>query len=486
MSVPGRSRQHRSSRPLTVVIGAIALSAAGECPACSSPDDSDPLERPARVYVIPPNVSAEPGKSFVLRARVIDSRGHAEPKDKLKDVKWVRTGDPSSPSTGEVLVVNGPTTSLSYDVSYPGAEGTRVVVNVATPTSPSAIDWVRAEHQPNHPPAIVLVDGKTEVPLSDTLIGVAGIAALDYLTCYAEATTCGEVTLFSPTQGVHRLSDIDFTGACETVEFLGGAPLAPECLRKASPPRGPRPLKTAIYVLGAHAPGDPEPSAIAVADALVPTPLTDEGRVEVDLTFARRVLDRGYSGVALQTSTQVFGADEFYIQLGEDNLCNGAPKPVKEQLDDLNITLSPGTITVVYVTGIQQLDLEEWYGNALTCGWDAAAGSIILISWSKWQPSLLAHELMHAIGPWEAPGFGHTSGVDGFTPQNILADGEDPTTPDPRSLLTLGQSFRFNLDTKALVHRAGLETGTPTFPCQGVTSTEDAPCPTLTKDVVRP
>ncbi len=422
----------------------------------------------------------------MLRARVIDDRGHAVSKDQLKDVKWVRTDDPSSSTAGETLVVTGPTTSLSYDVSYPGAEGTRVVVNVAAPTSPSVIDWVSAKHLANGSPAIILVDGKTELPLSDTLIGVAGVAALDYLTCYPEETHCGEVTLFSPTQGVHRLSDIDFTGACETVEFVDDAPVVAGCRPKESAPPGLRILKTALYVLGVHCPGDPEPSATAVTETMVATPLTDEGRVEVDLKYARRVLDRGYSGITLQTSIEVLGGEEFYIKLGEGNLCSGAPEPVKERLAALGITMSPGTITVVYVTGILAQDFQEWYGNALTCRWDSAAGSIVIVSWAKWQPSLLAHELMHALGPWEDHPFGHTIGVQGFTPQNIMADGEDPTTPDPRSLLTLGQSFRFNLDAKALVHRSGMESGTRTFPCQGVTSTDDAPCPTLTKDVVRP
>jgi hypothetical protein len=183
---------------------------------------------------------------------------------------------------------------------------------------------------------------------------------------------------------------------------------------------------------------------------------------------------------------------EISITLGEDNSCTSGPKgSVKEQLATAGVPrdrMKGSTITVAYVVRLLVPDGNELSGvRGGTCAWSEETGSIILISWAQRLPTTLAHELMHAIGPWQTPPWGHTNEVRGLNSQNILWEGEDPTTPTPRRLITLGQAFRFSLDDNSIFHR-----GTPplstdaNFQCQGITSSEESPCPSLTKDVIRP
>jgi hypothetical protein len=210
--------------------------------------------------------------------------------------------------------------------------------------------------------------------------------------------------------------------------------------------------------------------------------------VEWDLGHVNKVLADGWAGISLGTTIHQQPAAQTIITLGEGPSCTEGSPTVKEQLVAAGIpaTLMTGdAIVVAYVASILLSTGEEWNGiNGLTCPWHKDTGSIILISWSQWVGTTLAHEIVHALGPWKEFPWGHTNEVDGVTSQNIMWEWEDQSSPLPRSRITLGQAFRLSLDRFSIFHRAATSVPPGTFPCQGVTSSEEAPCPRLTKDVV--
>jgi hypothetical protein len=349
---------------------------------------------------------------------------------------------------------------------------------------------VAARHDRGDPPAVVLVDGRREdaTTVSDTVIAIAGKGAIDYFRCPDTERTCGEVTLFSPSQSVYRQTALSLTATCQAVQLSGHAGFPTTCDTTLRDVAGLRSVPaTKIYILASD-PGLGYDNLSATSETET---IDAVGIADRDLTYAQKVLADGWTGLSITPPVKRMDGSEIDITLGELNSCTSGEKTVKQQLLDADVPetdMKGSTITVVYVGRLLDHNGVELSGmRGATCPWSEEAGSIVLISWTQRLPTTLAHEFMHAIGPWQAHPWGHTNGVPGMNSQNILWGSEDPTTRTPRSLVTLGQAFRLSLDANSIFNRSAIRlSAEPSFVCQDIMSSEDSPCPRLTKDVMRP
>ena len=478
MHEPAPTRARGRLTGATGILASVLFLPAAYCYACPPPDEPDADY--SGVHIVPQVVWAQPGTEFILRARVLDEPGNVIPDGDLGDVEW--TSDLFATKQGPTVPVKAPAAG-PYPRTYVvratvnGLESPAAYVHVTDGKFASTIDRVSANHLAGDPPALVLVDGRAGLAISDTVVAIAGVGAIDYLTCSPPAPNCGEVTLFARNQQLHREGNLTLTDACDAVELNGDAGFAPPCdttLRRVSAPRSAR---VAIFVLASEG-----------TTSLSARPVNPMVAAEADLLHAQKVLADGWTGISLVPSiTQgSYGAP---VTVGEGFECTSSAGTVMEQLENLDVPrdlMRGDTIVVAYVDKILEEGVEQTGINGITCPWSVGTGSLVLISWNRWAGTTLAHEIVHALGPWHEPPWGHTNDVAGVNAQNIMWEWEAPTNPAPRSLLTLGQAFRLSLDAYSLFYRGKTPFPPDTsFLCQGITSTDETPCPRLTKDVVR-
>jgi hypothetical protein len=451
---------------------AAALWASGCVSSCTRNDDV------AEIQVLPPRVWAVPGATFTLRARLIDRSGYVLPDERAAELSWKPkpgTGLRVAPPNGSTTVVTTPsigevTFPVSSQLTVALGSGPSVIVpvDVGPAVTSLGIDWGQAKHAPKDAPVIVLVDGATDRSFSDTLIAFVGQGPLDYLKC--QTANCGEITLFSRTNQLWRHSKVDWKGGCELVDYVGSPDALCTTLREAA--GGPRRLPVTVYNFGAGSDLD--------------------ATIQTDIAFARKVLTDGWTGLNLSPPTIVTRPSRdvvLDVQEPDWKCPESGDFDVRARLveDDgiPDAQFQPGNITIAYVGNLVRRDgivLEGWRGYS--CPWSGRNGGIVLVSWSQRGPTTLAHELAHAIGPWQTSPWGHTNAVEGFSEGNILWPWETDFRPTPRSLLTLGQSFRMSLDAYALFNRTSTILGPGVEICQQfLESTSDTPCPRLTKDV---
>jgi hypothetical protein len=133
--------------------------------------------------------------------------------------------------------------TFTVKATFNGVESAPAHVYITDGNILGDVDRVAANHIDGDPPELVLVDGYTSASLRDTLVGIAGVGAVDYLTCLPLNANCGEVTLFSRKHQVYREAQLPLTAGCEAVGLNGDAGFPVTCkttLRTVPPPRSPK------------------------------------------------------------------------------------------------------------------------------------------------------------------------------------------------------------------------------------------------------
>jgi len=487
--VPPPSRRTKGSARLIPFV--FVLTTAGYCYTCPPPPAPAPPSL-AAIRVLPGEVWAAPGAQFRLRAEVTNDAGYVLPPEDLSSVTWESSSLPGFTAvSGPKADITAPT-SGTYPQNYPiiVKYGTlpqaTVTIHVVDGQSTSGVDWVSAKQRMGDPPAIVLVDGQTSGPIEDQVIAIAGKAALDYFVCPTSAPKCGEVTLFSESQRLYREDTIKFTSGCNAVQFSGDAGFPGTCAKLTRTVSDVQAVRANIYVLASDVSIAPS-SAVWTSTS---SPLDVMEVVKRDRDYAKARFSDAWTGMTIDPAiTRIIDA-EIDITLGPDYSCDGVDQTVAQQLSSAGVVMTTpmnDAITVAYVGRIIVNGHEATGLNAATCPWNKTDGSIVVISWSQWNGTALAHEFLHALGPWSESPWGHTNGVPGFTSQNLLWESEDPASPFARSLLTLGQAFRLTLDAYSLSNRGNAVIPAPgSYLCQGIFSVDEKPCPRLTKDVRNP
>lgn len=488
MHEPARTRRRSRLTGATGILASVLFLPAAYCYGCPPPDEPPEPDLSA-VHVVPRVVWATAGAEFTLRARVLDESGNVRPETELANLEWTSAPTLFPTERAATVTAKAPTSgtfplAFAVTASFNGVESAAAHVYVTDGNLLDGMDRVAADHVAGDPPALVLVDGHASGSVSDTLVAIAGMGAIDYFTCPASKADCGEVTLFSRKQQVHREEKLRLTIGCDAVGLKGDETF-PGCGTTLRPVGAPRTATVVIYILAS----EEERAYASSAEEEAATTVDPRTAVEMDLAHAKKVLADGWTGITLSTAIKEQPSHETLITLGEGPSCTSGEPSVKDQLIQADVPkdlMRADTIVVAYVNKILLQNSAEWIGiNGLTCPWSDATGSIVLISWSEWSGTTLAHEIVHALGPWFEFPWGHVNDVDGLTSQNIMWEGEDATHPAPRSLMTLGQAFRLSLDSYSIFNR--WRTPFPpagTFLCQAITVSEEDPCPRLTKDVV--
>jgi hypothetical protein len=135
-------------------------------------------------------------------------------------------------------------------------------------------------------------------------------------------------------------------------------------------------------------------------------------------------------------------------------------------------------MNVYYVSDIVFTGYDTWSGlNAIDCGGlYAGPGNISFVSLPDHLPIIVAHEVGHGLSLRHA-GTGNYMMGGGFTTANVMYDAGDLETAQLRNELSLGQSYRLNVDQRSWLNAgaAALRTG-PTKTCAD-DFTSVVPCP---------
>jgi hypothetical protein len=484
----GCERSPSLGRTASALAYVVIATTGGYCYACPPPPPPPPPV--ASMHVLPTEVWGVPTQRFLIRARLTDPSGNLYPPAQAANVTWSSpdlTVEP--PGKGATVVVAVPATGtgpFSLTAQFAGLPSVTIpVYTISASLSTSEIDVARAPLDPGGPPSLLLVDGLTTEFLNDTLVAFSGRGALDYLYC--GAAKCGDIILFSRSQGLERRQDFDWTTRCDDVDVINPSEPSAACLNANAlkVPAPPRPVVKVNYVVLTA--GGAVPGESIYLDGSIGPPTNDVvGTIKADVEFARRVLDGTWSGLDLPAAATIAApalTTSITVDLGANDPCVDIEAPVASQLS--GVTFNPAIITVAYVEKIIELDGLDSSMRGLTCPWHPTYGSIVLVSWHHWGPTTLAHEFMHALGPWQKDSpWGHTEGLEGFTESNILWDYEADWKPAPRSWLTLGQAFRLSLDANGFFNRTA--TSFPSCQFYPTAIDPDTPCPRLSRDVIKP
>ena len=371
--------------------------------------DAD-CERVATVEVSPSEVRAAQGTGFQLSAtaRDLDARVILpSPKATWSGSTVVSGGNPatiavSAPGTFPIKAKMGKKWSLEAKVI------------VAGPTEAAAGDMINVGHQPGMPPAYVLLDAKASGDAScaaanDRKFAVAGVATLPMNLVKG----CdNEIVVFASGRAplIETLEPTVWTDASETLERTPTAPLD-------------MPVKAWYFVV------DPDPIFAG----------------NVDLKSSQTIFDENRAGIrqspiehTLMPIAKAYDGDE---------KCTGI-----ENL--LQFTADPAFLHVVYVTGIAWLsDPIAW-----ACPDDPSRGDVVVISWSRWLPTVVAHEMVHRLGfsspPFDFSTSGHVTGLAKFDETNVMWSPLDPASYSDRFYLALGQVYRLHAANESWLNRA--------------------------------
>jgi hypothetical protein len=152
---------------------------------------------------------------------------------------------------------------------------------------------------------------------------------------------------------------------------------------------------------------------------------------------------------------------------------------------------TPNTLNIYYVENItlpRELARPDWpYPPGLNCdrfgdGDIKGDANITFIS-GNGSLATLAHEIGHAFGLVPGIEGGHTTGLQGFDPNNVMWTSTNPTQNNMRSHFSLGQAFRTNTQADGRLIANGLRPG-PRRACPPLTTSDI--CPPLALDWSRP
>ncbi|MEX2177907.1 MAG: hypothetical protein WD801_04295 [Gemmatimonadaceae bacterium] len=446
----------------------------------------------AGIRIVPEEIWAAPSEQFVVRARLIDEWGNVYPDDRAGELSWT-----SADLTLEGAA-KGPVVVASLPVGATGASRLTAELEGYEPVSipvyasiagiwPTEIDLARVKPEPATPPVLFMLDGMASSRVEDTLIAIVGRGALDYFSCSSTDPKCGEITIFSTRHGLVRQTDVQWGDRCDDVDAHNPSSTSAACVA-ASPVKVPLPAIRTVPVQYVVLASGARTGSVSSDAAALSSAINLEESILIEIGFAARVFAEGWTGLDLSLAPGIVIpglVTSVTLAIGADDPCMSQDTPVGEQL--IGVTVDPSKITVAYVQEIMALGGEDiTWAKGFACPWNNRFGSIVLVSWNGASPTTLAHELAHALGPWqtESP-WGHTEGIAGFNESNILWNYEADYKPGPRSQVTLGQAFRMSLDGNAFFHR-GTASSFPRCQFWPTTADPDTPCPRLSRGVASP
>ena len=464
-----------------LLAGSVALlSAIGCTPKPEEPPARAPepvlLPAVARIEIVPTYMSVPAGTAFTLRAQLRDAYDNVLSDPRTESVQWQTTqGAFVAPGASGSVVVHAPssataTPSIKVVASLNGLSATNtigiVTANSPTSTTPPqtpsnpgvtpAPDWIRAPHMVNDWPSIALVDGTSAGKnYNDSTFAFAESRELATFDC--SGAMCGEITIFSPRQGIRR-DTVGWKTGCDYVDFAGGAAGVTGCTSPAATSvLSPLPPLVHVPVLiwqASNAPGVDN----AIAD---------------DIAYAKSVFNQPWTGLVLDVKVEIAWAASSPTYL---NACDDPVHDITNQLVGIPDTaFRPYRVTVAYVD-----DISGGAIAAFACPYDPVEGPVALISESGMGGSTLAHELGHALGQWFADSTLHTDHLPKFDKSNLMWSEESDDSRSIRKHLTLGQLFQISLRDSSFVRRlpGSVPKGLLCPPKPG----SDTPCPAFAKD----
>ena len=409
--------------------------------------------------VVPPRAYATPTSDVVLYARMLDNANGVLPAH--PDLVWtIGLGLSRTTDGGDSIVLHVTATAPGTDLTVTAAIGSTgvsgsAIIKVLAPTAPGTADVIFANGR-TVAPDVVLVRGK-----------IASGTTTDSLVAFAKAGVLGN---FHAHGQIFRLAtDQRF------LMWSGNM----------------RPGRKEVDIRNTSA--EPYSPSVAVIDATtvgMGSALTDDVGYAIS-TFARQRTGITFTHAATRAPfrgnvTLNLGDHSECLEMGNALAPFGIPSSA----------LAPNRLTVVYVDDIfepvttasgtdattsAEPDLQSSGLRGYACPYDPQVGTVILISTAVRSGTTLAHEFGHAFGLVE-PWAGHIDGITGFSYTNLMwAFGSD-AQKNARSVLTLGQAFRINVDDHSWLFHVGL----PTWAKRDCSDDpdNDALCPKLGRETV--
>ena len=432
--------------------------------------DDPPTTVSRYIDVIPKRVLLPPGKTFVMRVRVLDQYKAVLGSEAVGQVEWTIGTATSSGGVAHLAIVSKGDDSvlvraLDSDVLVKETLTATVATNApggGTMSAPADIlinptnrpDSVFADDRSHVPPDVMLMDYTLPAAnVTDSII--AFVAASPYGDF---KTGAGEVARFASDQRFSSDS-VKFRTSGDPVDFTS------QSTATQSVDRTPLQLTLTIW--------------IASTDPDAP------GMIADDVDRAQQIFSRHRTGLTLSKSVNAASSSGSYLLEAEppDYKC----PQLKEHLQNLGVP-APGqtdkSLRVVYVDEIlvgnaSEVSPSVWAGY--TCPWDADAGIVVLVALKTKSHTTLTHELGHVLGLL-APDWGHTDNVAHFSHSNIMWHTDEDESTAPRSGFTLGQVFRMNLDARSWLFRAGFAPERRKRTCDP--SGGSTACPQLDREIV--
>jgi hypothetical protein len=442
----------------------------------SSPPAPNPSPSVARIEIIPGNVAAVANSMFEMRVRLWDGAGNLLPESYGAAVQWTISAATSQATLAwsvgsRVLVTVAAVNSASpYKLTAlePSSALSKTVdIKSVELESPENVDWVAASHDPKAPPILALVDGFWTSFKDDELFAFAGAAPLGRISAACSSSDparCGELTLFSTTRALDR-GRFQWTGpTCDTNDRRDV----------------PNPASICNVVASGVLNGAPSVSL----NVWILHPLAPAAEVAAYIQHAKDALRDSWAGVALNET--IHDPPEVTSLVMDIDFATAQCGPLtRANLEAVGVGgFGTNVITLVIAKGLSYVSGDgspvDLGMSGYACPHNGGTGSIVAIDWENAPTTTIAHELGHALGPWEmSDSWGHSDGIVGVRSSNVLYSWHDYSVLAPRTSFTLGQSFRFSLDRNALVRR-----GTPvTLDRCAQAAAAVTPCPAIAKDV---
>lgn len=446
----------RSFPPLWVVlVAAVFLPDWMYCadrPEAPEPDVVVPAVK--QIDVIPPRPYATPASDLVLHARMLDAANGVLPAH--PNLQWTAASGLTQATAGGDSIV------LHVTATAPGTNLLVTATIASTPVSGSATIRIVAATAPG-PADVIFANGRTVAPDVVLIRGkITSGPVKDSLVAFAKTGVLGG---FSDPGQIFRL-------ATDQRFLMWSGNLLPG--RKAVDIRT---TSAAPFTL-----------SLAVFDA---TSLGALSEISDDIEYAVTTFARQRTGLTFTHASHATSLrGTFTLSLGNNSEC----LDLTTALDPLGVppnALAPNRLTVVYVDDIlepvttaglgPEPELQPAGLRGYTCPYDALLGTVIIISKLLRSGTTLAHELGHALGLVE-PWWGHIDGIAGFSYTNLMwAFGTDAQR-NARSVFSLGQAFRVNVDNHSWLFHVALPTWTKRD-CSDDPD-DDAQCPKLAREIV--
>jgi hypothetical protein len=443
------------------------------CKKDGPPAENNPVPPPgvAGLGIIPGDVFAIPGSQFEMRVHLVDASGNVLPETYGTAVEWTPVSTPGMTITGSpgprvmVSVSQLSTTPFELTAMLPGPGiSASVKIHSIKLGQTTSEDWVAATATPKSPPMLALADARwgSNYKTAQVYSFVGGGSLESIAKCAAtDPAGCGNLTIFSTTNAPDHGAAI-WTSGCDIADKRSTIVPLPSC----------QPVFT-----GALKPATPIDLQVWMF-----APSASHEAVKAYVEYTKRVLSDAWAGLAVSATIHV-GGQKATPLLEVDPVTYACLPGVKTGLDELGInSLGAKVITLVIAEDIL---VKDEHGDPVPSGLPGYAcptttswGAVAFVAWPLSTYTTLAHEIGHALGPWDAASnWGHTDGIAGFNQSNLMHASHSYSVEAPRSTLTLGQVFRLGLDRAALVQQ------TSTLPHPQCNLTTASACPALNKDV---